>query len=907
LAPSPGDRLGAYEIVAPLGSGGMGEVYRARDTKLGREVAIKLLPAAVAQDADRLSRFKREAQVLAALNHPNIAAIYGLEDGGDAQFLVLELVEGEDLADRLKRGRIPLDDTLAIAKQIADALAEAHDKGIVHRDLKPANVKLTPDGKVKVLDFGLAKAVVGEISGSGAISTPTIVPTMTSAGTAIGMILGTAAYMSPEQARGKPVDKRTDVWAFGCVLYEMLTGSKAFEGDDITETLAAIVRGEPDWTRLPADLPPAVRVLLTRCLIKDRAERLSDISVVRFLMTDTAHSLSGAAVATGTAAPAATRRRVAPIVVATAAVAVAATFGLTHWLMPAGPAQGDAIAHVSIELPDGVEIGAANVLPFAISDDGARVAFAGLQDGKTRIYVRALNEPEAKVLEGTEGGDGPFFSPDGQWIGFFAGSKLRKIAVGGAALQTLADAPTHRGGDWGRDGYIYFAPSNIGGIWRVPEGGGAATEVTRKEPEKGEVSHRWPRLVADTNTLLFSVWTGPGDDEHHVAVQTLGTTEHHLLVKGGDAPRYAAKLGALLYSHLGELFVVPWRPSQTDLGKAVPVAAAEHPNDGIGNEGCGNYAVSDNGTLAYLAGGRTRRSTRLVWIDRAGKLEPAALPDHNYENVVISPDGTRAIVQINEGITALWMYDIGRSTLTPVGSSAGSSQAPLWTADGTRVLYRGTRQGTRNLYWRLVDGSGDEERLTSKPDVVQTPTSASSDGQWLLFSEGGPQQPGGTGVWVMRLNGDRTPRPFFIAPAGESDAQISPDGRWIAYQAPISSRQEIYVSPFPGPGPRQQVSTDGGIEPLWSRDGRELFFQQGAQLMAVTVAPGAAFSASAPRLVHEGRFFRTINGNTSWSITPDGGRILRIQNVAPERAITQLELVLNWYSEVKQRGAGGAK
>jgi serine/threonine-protein kinase len=906
VALSAGNRLGPYEIVAPLGAGGMGEVYRAKDTKLNREVAVKVLPAAVADDAERLARFKREAQVLASLNHPNIAAIYGLDEADGKQFLVLELVDGEDLAERLKRGRIPLPESLAIARQIAEALAEAHDKGIVHRDLKPANVKLTPDGKVKVLDFGLAKAVGGESSGAGPTSGPTILPTVTSAGTAIGMILGTAAYMSPEQARGKPIDRRTDVWAFGCVLFEMLTGDKAFEGEDVTETLAAIVRGEPDWARLPANLPPPVRVLLTRCLIKDRAERLSDMSVVRFLMSDTAKTLSGPSEAAGTPSPA-TRRRVAPFVLAAAALAVAVTFGVTRWVAPAGNTKGDAVSHVSIVLPDDVELGSTNLLPLALSDDGTHIAFVGLNDGKNQIYVRTLNEPAARALDGTEGGDGPFFSPDGQWIAFFAGSKLRKIAVGGAALQTLADAPFHRGGDWGRDGYIYFAPTNMSGIWRVPEGGGPAAEVTRRQPESGEISHRWPHLIAGTDTLIFGVWTGPGDDEHQIAMQKIGAPEHHVLVRGGDAPRYVAELGSLLYAHLGELFVVPWRPSQTDLGRAVPIATSEHPSDGIGNEGCGNYAVSDGGTLTYLAGGRTRTATRVVWVDRAGAVQAAPLPERNYENVVISPDGTRAIVQIREGVTSLWMYDFGRNTLTPIGNSTGSSQAPLWTADGTRVIYRGTREGCRNLYWRAVDGSGDEERLITKPDVSHTPTSVTPDGHWLAFTETGAQEPGGVGIWVMRLDGDRKPQRLFATPAGESNGQLSPDGKWIAYQAPVSSRQEIYVAPFPGPGAKRQISTDGGTEPLWSRDGRELFFQSGDKFMSVAVAPGATFSASTPHVVHEGRFFKTINGNTSWSVTPDGKRFLRLQQVVPDRAITHFELVLNWLSELKQRGSAGAK
>jgi eukaryotic-like serine/threonine-protein kinase len=495
----------------------------------------------------------------------------------------------------------------------------------------------------------------------------------------------------------------------------------------------------------------------------------------------------------------------------------------------------------------------------------------------------------------------PSFSPDGRWIGFFAGSKLRKIAVGGAALQELAEAPNHRGGDWGDDGYLYFAPTNIGNIWRVPEGGGAATEVTRVDPAAGEISHRWPHRVAGTGTLLYSVWTGPGDNEHHVAVQTLGKKEHHLLVKGGDAPRYAASPGLLLYTHRGQLFTVPWRPSQQDLGAAVPVAAAEQPNDGIGNEGCGNYAVSNDGTLAYLGGGRLS-AMRLVWVDRANALAPLPLPERAYENVAISPDGGRAVVQIREGTTRLWIYDFVRGTLTPLGPATGSSQAPLWTPDGTHVIYRGTRQGTRNLYRIPVDGSGEEERLTSKAGVVQSPTSISSDGRLLLFDQTGPTEPGGVGAWVLPLEGDRTPRRLFPLPATGNDAQISPDGRWVAYQAIVSSRAEIFVAPLSGAGERRLVSTDGGTEPLWSRDGRELFFQSGTRLMGVTVTPGATFSASLPRVVHEGRFLKTINGNTSYSITRDGSRFLRIQPVNPEPAIKRIELVLDWFSGLKSRG-----
>jgi dipeptidyl aminopeptidase/acylaminoacyl peptidase len=432
----------------------------------------------------------------------------------------------------------------------------------------------------------------------------------------------------------------------------------------------------------------------------------------------------------------------------------------------------------------------------------------------------------------------------------------------------------------------------------VPQdGSGPPTEVTRKDPATGEINHRWPHAIAGTNTLLFGVWTGPGDDEQSVAMQTIGTPGHHVLVGGANAPRYAAGPGVLIYSYLGELFAARWRPTDTSLGQAVPVAMPELTSDSGGNEGSGNYAVSTNGTLAYIAGGRGRNAKRLVWIDRAGKIEPSAWPERVYENVTIAPDGTRAIVQIKEGKTGLWMADLARQTLVPIGNnSQGSSQAPLWTIDGTRVIYRATRKGLRNLYWRAADGSGDEEALTSKPDVVQTPTSMSPDGQWLVFNEGSAQDT--AGVWMLKLQGDRTPRRVFTPSGGESNGQISPDGKWIAFQAPVSSRQETYVAPFPGPGPRQQISNGGGAEPLWSRDGRELFFQSGGRLMGVTVTPGPRFSASAPRVVHEGRFQPSINGNTPYAITRDGRMFLRIQQVDPERVITHVSLVLNWFEEV---------
>jgi len=905
---NPGTRLGPYETTAAIGAGGMGEVFRAKDTKLGREVAIKVLPAVFAQDPERLARFEREARLLASLNHTNIAHIYGFEsatlgDRSTVHFLAMEMVEGEDLAQRLKRGAIPVDESIAIAKQVAEGLEEAHEHGIVHRDLKPANIKLTPDGKVKVLDFGLAKAY--ENTGTSSAPEVSHSPTMSRHATEAGMIMGTAAYMSPEQARGKAIDKRADIWAFGVVLFEMLTGERLFAGETVSDTLASVLKDAPRFAALPAGTPPRLRRLMERCLERDIKVRLRDIGEAR---VELGRIESGAPDSgpIGTAVATASSRanqRVAPVVIATAAVAIIATLGLSRWLTSrAMPASG-AVAHVSVALPDGDELGMVHLRPLAISADGTRLAYVALHEGKNQIYLRTLSEPSARALDGTEGGISPFFSPDGEWLAFFASGALRKVAVGGGALQTLAEAPYQRGGCWGSDGYIYFAPVNSGGIWRVPEGGGAASEVTRKDATAGEISHRWPQLIPGTNTLLFGMWTGPGDDEQNVAVQTIGDAKHHVLVRGGGGARYARGPGMLVYTQAGALFAVPWRPPQTDLGRAVPLAMPEQTFDAGLNESAGNFDVSEDGTLAYLAGGRARNASRLVFVDRAGEITLPPLPERNYETALISPDGRRAVVQIREGVTSFWMYDLARNSLTPIGGSTGSSQSPLWTPDGTRIIYRGTRKGLRNIYSRAADGSGEEEVLTTKADVVQSPSTISPDGRSLVFNESGAQQKGGTGVWVMPLDGDRVPRALFPQPAGEENPQLSPDGRWIAYEVNVSSRKEIYVSPFPGPGPGQKVSADGGEEPLWSPDGRELFFQEGARLMSATVALGPVFSASAPRFVHEGRFLRSLNSRTSWSITPDGRRFLRIQRVEPERAITRIDLVLNWFEELKAKAA----
>jgi serine/threonine-protein kinase len=832
---APGRELAHYTILAPLGAGAMGEVYRARDSRLEREVAIKVLPEHFAEEEERLKRFEREARALAALNHPNVAQIHGVDQVGDTCFLVLELVEGETLEERLKGGPLPLAEALDLARQIAEGLEAAHEAGVIHRDLKPANVRITPEGRVKVLDFGLAKPASESQLGSGTDSVLS---------TAAGRLLGTPTYMAPEQARGKRIDKRVDIWAFGCVLYECLSGKRAFEGETLTDVLTTVLHSELDLATLPAGVPAPVRELLARCLAKDPRQRLRDIGDARLVLD------RPGAEPVEPGGRRATFGRVIPwsacalLALALAFVSLQA-FGLVEaWPRDAARVVAQGVVHVSLTLPAGDEVGAIKELPLAISPDGSQVVYVGSRGNNAQLYVRTLAQREPRAIDGTEGAKSPFFSPDGRWVGFFAQGKLKKVTLGGTALQVLADAPFARGGCWSADDTLYFAPTNVSGLWRVPASGGVATELTRLERAAGEISHRWPHALADRKTLLFSVWTGPGPDERQVVRQSLVDGERHVLVSGGDTPRFAAP-GVLLYARLDALFAVPWSPSESSLEGVVPVPLGECPR--LDGEGVSAYALSASGTLAYLPGGPARRAQRIVWVDRAGLVEPLPLKERDFQSVVLSPDGRQVLVQIEEGRGNLWLYDFARQTLTPFATGDGSSQAPVWTRDGERVVYRGTRAGFRNLYSKAADGTGEEVRLTTKADVVQTPTSVSPDGRWLVFDEN--SQSSGE-IWLMPLERGASsasvaaPEPVLLARG--LDGQVSPDGKWLAYVSHVSGRSEIYVQPFPGPGPRVPISTDGGESPLWSHDGRELFFTTRDQLLAVAVTNGAGLHRQRP-------------------------------------------------------------
>ena len=894
MALAAGTRLSSYEIVAPIGAGGMGEVYNATDTRLNRTVAIKALHAMFAGDPERVARFEREAQLLASLNAPNIAAIYGIEAVNGEKYLVLEFVDGRTLADVIRDGAVPVAEAIALARQIADALVAAHDRGIIHRDLKPGNVMLTSEGVIKVLDFGLGKSLDHEPAAETANS-----PTMTMAATRMGVILGTAGYMSPEQAKGRAADKRSDVWAFGCVLFELLTGKRAFEGEDITETLAAIVRGEPDWAALPAGLPAPVRELVERCLIKNRNERLADMSVVRYLLSDRtiSGSMTASASASSVAPPMSNRSRGLgwPVVAGLVAISILGTAGAMQLMKPAvaGSVAG-ALTRLSIPLPEGDQLAFASQAPITISPDGSTIVYAAIRGGTSMLFSRALSESEPRAIVGTEGAKSPFFSPDGRWIGFFAQGKLKKVTTDGGASQVIADAADARGGAWSTRDVIYFAPVNTSPILGVSASSGAVTPATTLDQARGEISHVWPHVTSDGSTLLFTARSGPGNDERRIVAVNLSNSERRDLVQGGASPRLALN-GYLTYGRLDTLFAVPWATSQHDLSGGVPVASPEHPRSE--NEAGSDYAISDTGTLVYLAGGPLRLKNRIVWVDRAGKSVALPLTEKEYEGVAISPDGRQAIVQVLEGTIGQWMLDLGRQTVTPLLVSGGSRQAPVWTVDGKRIIYRYTKDGFRNLYWRAADGTGAEERLTTESGVVQTPTSVSPDGKWLVFSEGGRGSSGAPWLLSLERGADRTPRRFLPEDEFGSDGQVSPDGRWLAYASLVSGRSEVYVRPFPGPGARRAVSDIGGDMPRWSRDGRELFVTSANEkVFSIAVQPDGGFSA--PRLLFAGNFKPSSNSNTNYDVTRDG-RFLFIEQSRAQNSVTQIEVVLNWFSQLR--------
>ena len=912
MALTPGTRLGVYEIISSIGEGGMGQVYRATDTTLSRQVAIKILPDAFTADPERLARFEREAKTLASLNHPHIAAIYGFEKSSGLHALVMELVEGDDLSQRITRGAIPLDEALPIAKQIADALETAHEQGIIHRDLKPANIKVRPDGTVKVLDFGLAKALepMGALSSSLSMSPTITTPAMTQA----GMILGTAAYMSPEQAKGRTVDKRSDVWAFGCVCFEMLTGTRAFEGEDVADTLANVLKREPDWTALPADVPDQIRLLIKRCLEKDRKARISDVGVARFLLTETMPTDAAAAV---TATGSASRRRIVAAASVTllvgAAVAALATWALTR------PAPSTRQPMRFALVPPAAQALALNttVRNLVLSPDGTHLVCVAGSD--SHLMVRAIDQLDAVPLRGITDASAPFLSPDGRWVGFFtgAGGELRKVSIaGGPAVPLCPITGGSRGASWGPDDTIVFATNDATGLLRVSAAGGEPKVLTTPDTAHGEVGHLFPSVLPSGRAVLFTITAAGPIDNAQVAVLDLTTGHYKTLIHGGSQAEYVDP-GYLVYAVAGTLRAVRFDAVKLEV-LSDPVPVVDQVTTLV--TGAAEYSVSRQGALVYVAGGARGGARQLVWVTRQGHEDPiAAAPPRAYVYPRLSPDGTRVALDIRDQGQDIWIYDLARQTLTRLTDSPAVNVYPVWTPNGKRVIFGSARAGGQNLFWQAADNTGTVERLTTSPNT-QFPTSISPDGTRLIVQEFVPKT--GRDLRVLQMEGPsaalragpstaigtspRQTEPLVQTTFAEDNGEISPDGHWLAYQSNESGQNQISVRPFPNVGSGHwTISTSGGARPLWARSGKELFYLDGTNAVtAVPIQSTPTFSAgNLTKLFDNGRYVAAGIGR-SYDVSLDGQKFLMIKATAngdQTSTSPSMVVVLNWTEELKAR------
>ena len=903
---SAGTRLGSYELAAQIGAGGMGEVYKAHDTKLGRDVAIKVLPEAFAHDPERLSRFQREAKMLASLNHPNIATIHGLEQSNGTSYLVMELVPGETLAERIKReGACPVEEALKISVQIAEALEAAHEKGIIHRDLKPANVKVTPEGKVKVLDFGLAEAFANDV----AESNPSQSPTLSAVATMQGVLLGTAAYMSPEQARGKLVDRRTDIWAFGCVLYEMLTGKQAFGGDDITDILAAVVRTEPDWQALPAATSVKIRDLLRRSLQKDKTLRMQAAGDVRIEIVEALTAPPTAVAAIPGPATRVWRERVTQAV---AAVFVLTTIALAAVLVLRAPKPPQAM-RLSAEIGADASLYTAFGASAILSPDGTRLALvAAGSDQKRRIYVRSLDQLQATALSGTENADNPFFSPDGQWIGFFADGKLKKILVQGGAAVTLCDAPFDLGGSWGDDGTIVFTPDLRGTLSKVSSAGGTPQSLTTLDKQGGEGTQRWPQILPGGKAVLFTsntkAGTGASLEDSDIVVYSMTSGQRKTVQRGGFYARYLPS-GHVVYMHEGTLFALPFDLQRLEVtGQPAPIL--EGVVTALVSAGA-QFSFSETGNLVYVVGRSGGQNVSIYWMEREGKFTPLRETPGNYYNPAFSPDGKRLALEIFDGKRRdIWEYEWERDTLTRLTFGGEGNGRPVWTPDGQRIVYSSQEKGgVPNLWSIRADGAGYAQRLTESKNIQFT-GSWRPDGNVLAFWQLNP----GTNYDIMTLpiEGDEKvgwkpgePKPFVNSAFDEVLPAFSPDGRWLAYQSNESGSYEVYIRPFPGPGGKWQISTGGGFYPEWSRNGEELFYRtEDSKIMAVTyTASGDSFHADKPQLWSPGQFTDRGAGNYNFDLHPDGKRfaVLKAPGTEPAAVVNKVSFVFNFFDELRRK------
>jgi serine/threonine protein kinase/Tol biopolymer transport system component len=887
-----GTKLGTYEVTSHIGSGGMGEVYQAHDSNLGRDVAIKVLPEQFARDPERLARFQREAKLLAALNHPNIATIHGLEQSGETHYLVMELVPGETLAQLIKRdGAIHFREALAIAKQIAEALEAAHEKTIIHRDLKPANVKVTPEGRVKVLDFGLAKAFAAEPSAEDIANSPTLsaLPTQQ------GMIMGTAAYMSPEQARGRLVDKRSDFWSFGCVLYELLTGKQAFYGENTTDILAAVVKAEPDWQTIPANTAPAIQALLRRCLQPELNRRARDAGDLRIQIEEALSAPPSAEAATS-------KRRSIPLWIAATGVGTVAIIAawMTLWRhAPQGPAPA---VRFAFTIPEQQELQIANP-NVAVSPDGRQFAFVTASTaGKSALWVRALDSVASRLFVDTEGAVGPFWSPDSQFIGFFADGKMKKVsATAGGPVQTICAAQGGLGASWGADGTIIFAASNRTPIYRVTAAGGTPEVITSFDETRKQNSHRFPLFLPDGHNFLYTARSDVRDNTG-IYIGSLDSKTTTWLFSTQSNAVYTPP-GYLLYTQDSNLMARAFDTGSLTLSGepfALVGGVMGNPTSAWGSMS----ASADGSVLTHV--GAVPVDKQVSWFDRTGKqLEPVGEPQVFREGVRLSPDGKRIAVVIpdaDSGNRDIWLMDAAGGTRTRLTTHPANDWFPEWSPDGSQIIFATDRDGASSLYRKATDNSGSDERVlkSGTPDGP-FPNNWSADGRFVVLHATNAN----IDIWVLPMFGDRKPYPLVQTPFNEQAAVFSPDGKWVAYMSNESGANEIYVRPFDKPG-KQRISKAGGMLPRWSRDGHELLYMEGVKMMGAAIAPGAELTVRAPVHLFDACAPPATAYDYHYDVSNDGRRFL-IRCPLPRTTPLQVNVWVNWLEEVQRRASTGTK
>jgi len=892
-----GTRLGPYEVTAKLGEGGMGVVYRATDGHLGREVALKVLPEGLTSDAERLARFEREAKVLASLNHPNIAQIYGFEKSGEVRALVMELVEGPTLADTLAAGPIPLSETLSIARQIAEALEEAHEKGIVHRDLKPQNVKVSPDGKTKVLDFGLAKALdpATGASGVGSASQLAQSPTLTFGATEMGVILGTASYMAPEQAAGKAVDRRADIWAFGVVLFEMLSGRKLFEADTVPETLGAVFRQEISFDELPASTPTDLRRLLERCLERDPKLRLRDIGEARIALALPMRAAGTTPAGTKSETRAPGRMRALPWVLAVLGIALALAAMLRPGQPAAAPVANPTQATAfGVELPPGFVIAGNDAPVLDLSRDGRTLVFIADGHEGAQLFRRALGRVGTEPIEGSEGAQHPFLSPDGRWVGFFVGGRIRKLPIAGGVPVDLVNVGAVRGATWTDDGWIVFTPGYSNGLVKMRESGGAPIPVTELDAGRRERTHRWPSAVPGTPWILFSVNVSANPsfyDNARIDAVRLDTGERKSVYEGAWMARFAPP-GTLLLQRRGSLVAVPFDPARAEI-----TGPEESVAEGIGGEpssGAGYFAAGAGGTLAYVPSEAIANEKTIARVGADGKETVLPVPPRNYWYPRLSPDARTLALDIGSGQGTdddIWLYELAserlfRFTLQP------ASLVPAWSPDGKWIAYGGATSGRDAMVFRKrADGTGGEEQIWHGKDFC-LPMDWSPDGSAIVVTDNDPD----VNATVITPGGGEGRR-LVDAAGNQWGVAFAPDGRHVAYTTTETGINEVFVSTYPEGGGKWQISVDGGEQPAWSRDGRRIFFIHDEAVQVVDVETAGGFRATAPRELFRGPYLLRTAPFRNYDVGPGDTFyfIRRRTDVVPAR---WLEVVLGWQSKL---------